>query len=176
VEAVDHLLTARQLRPASRRKGGTHVRAVRLHLPALLGRKPLQALLGRFLVFARRHRQHPRMLGIGQVGQHRGVQFVPLFEADLIQAHIRDPSLRVDRLLVLELMPHDRAHHLGADPQPPGDFFFGRTDQPPQHLLLEAIGAGHVLALEGRQQPLAMVAAPAAMERRLVHKETGLAP
>ena len=75
-----------------------------------------------------------------------------------------------------QLVADDQADRLGGDAQPAGDFLLVAADQQPQHLLLEAVGVAGVLALEGRDQVLAVVAPGAAVEGGLVDPEAGLAP
>jgi len=91
---------------------------------------------------------------------------------------VGDHPRRID-LLVLgvgELVPDDEPDHLRRDAQPAGGLLLGAADEQPQGVFLEAVGVGDVLALEGRNEGLAVMAMGAAMEGGLVDPEAGLAP
>jgi hypothetical protein len=137
----------------------------------------MQACLGRFLVAARHHCQHARMLRIAQVGHDGHVQLVALLQADLVHADIRDDTLRIDhhRLTVGQLILHDETDRVRGDAQTPGHFRFVGADQHLQKVLLEAIRVTCVFALEGRQEIMAMMTLGAAMKDRLIAEEGGLA-
>src|SRR5215469_1034680 len=85
-------------------------------------------------------------------------------QADLTHAHIRDDPLRIDPLLLGQVLADDGGHHLGTDAQPPRDFLFAGADQPADNLLFKTVGVRDVLALEGRQDFL-----PSAAARTVVH-------
>jgi len=154
----------------------SHIHAVAVYLRTLLGRQALQAgTAGRFITSGL-DRQQPRSRRIGQVGQHRHVQLVPLLQADLVHADIANHTLRINRLGILQLVLHDTADRLCRDTQTPGHVFLAATDQQPHHVFLEGVGIARVLTLEGRDQILAMMAVWAAVEDPLVDPETGLVP
>ena len=176
VEAVHHRLGLGQELLTGVVERLRHVRPVGLHpLPLRLGYL-FQALAGRGLVAPGRHGQHFRPLRVAQVGQDGGIQLVPLLQAQLVDAHVGNHSLRIDLLGlgVGQLVFDDQADHLGGDAQTPGHFLFVAADQQPQDLLLEAVGVAGVLALEGRDQPLPVVAPAAAVERRRIDPEARL--
>jgi len=176
VEAVHHGLGVRQQLPTSMVEGHGHVGPVRLHLLPLRFGQLFQAFPGRRLVPPVRHRQHLGLSRVGQIGQDRGIQLVPLPQAQLVDPDIGDPPLRVNLLGlgVGQLVADDQADRLGGDAQAPGHFLLVTADQQPQHVPLEAVGVAGVLALEGRDQPLSMVAPRATMERRLIDPEARL--
>src|SRR5205085_10136068 len=103
---------------------------------------------------------------------------MPLLEAQLVDADIRDPSLRIDLLGlgIRQLVADDQPDHLGGDTQASGHLLFAAADQQAQHLLLEAVGVAGVLALKGRDEELPVVAPRAAAEGGLVDPEAGLPP
>ena len=77
---------------------------------------------------------------------------------------------------LVQLVLDDPFHRLGGDPQASGDVLRGAADQRSKHELLEAVGVGDVLALERRDDVLAVVAPPTAVEGGLVDPEAGLPP
>ena len=143
----------------------------------LLG-KFLQTGFGREAVPTGGNRQNLRLLGVAQVGQDGRIQLVPLLEADLVQAKADDEPLRVHFFgsLVGDLVGHNEGDGLCGNPQTLSDLFFRAADEASQNVSLEAIGVGHVLALEGRQQVLASAAVGTMMPRRLIDPETRLTP
>lgn len=117
------------------------------------------------------------ILRIGQVGHDGHVQLVTLLQTDFIHADIRDHALRIDRhgLAVGQLILDDETHRLRGDTESPRHLGFVGADEHPQHLFLEAIGVTGILALERRQEVVAMMAFGAAMKDRLITEERGLA-
>ena len=103
---------------------------------------------------------------------------MPLLQAYLIDADIRDRPLRIDLLGVgiRQLVADDQRDHLRGNAQPPGHLLFVAADQQAEYLLLKAVGVAGVLALEGRDEELPVVAVRAAAERGLVDPEAGLPP
>ena len=93
------------------------------------GSDPSPAGLPRSLVPALDHRQNPRLPGICQIRQDRGIQLMMLPQTDFVHAHIGEPSVRIDSSFIFHAMVHDLSNHLGADPQPPCHFLFARSDQ-----------------------------------------------
>jgi hypothetical protein len=178
MEPVHHCFGILQQLPTGGVEGRAHVGPVRLHLPPLLRRQLLQTLLARRLIAPLGHRQHLGPVGVGQVGQDRDVQLVPLLQAQLVDPDVMDHPLGIDLLGlgVGQLVADDQADRLGGNAQPPRDFLLIAPDERSQHLLLEAVGVAGVFAFEGRDQVLAVVAPGAAVEDGLVDPEAGLAP
>jgi len=178
VEPVHHRLGVGQQPPAGVVERLGHVRPVRRHPPTLLRGQFFQALAGRRLVAALSHRQHRRPLRVGQVGQDRDEEPVPLLQAQLVDTHVADDPLGINLLglSVGQLVVDDQADHLRRDAQPPGHLLLGAADEQAQHVLLEAVGVADFLAAEGRDEVLAVVAVRAAVVGRLVDPEAGLAP
>ena len=176
MEAINDLPAVRQERLPRRRERRAHVGAVRPHLRPLLDAQTLQAFFGRRLVASLGDRQDPRRLRIAEVCENRDVQLVPLLEADLVEADVRDHAVGSDPLRVLQTVRDDRRDHLRTDAEAAGHLFFGRADQHPQHVLFEPQRVGDVLAFERGQQPLPVIAPRTAMVRRLIDEERGLAP
>ena len=73
VEAIHHLLAAPQSLAAGGRIRSTHVRSVCLNLLTLCRGQPIQAGLARSLIPALGHCQNPRLFGICQIRQDRGI-------------------------------------------------------------------------------------------------------
>ncbi len=90
-----------------------------------------QAFSGRCLVAALGHRQHRGPLRVGQVGQDRDEQLVPLLQAQLVDAHVLDDPAGIDLLGlgVGQLVTDDQADHLGGDAQPPSHLLLVATDE-----------------------------------------------
>ena len=178
VEAVDHRLGMGQQAPTGGVQGRPHVGPVGLHLPALVLGQLFQARLAGRLVPPLGHRQHLGPVGVGQVGQDRDVQLVPLLEAQLVDADIVDRPLGIDLLGpgVCELVADDPADRLRREAQPPGHVLLVAADERPQDVLLEAEGVADIAAFEGRDQVLAVAAEGAAVEGGLVGPEAGLPP
>ena len=178
VEAVHDRLGVGQQPPAGVVERLGHVRPVRLHLPPLSLGQLLQALPARRLVPPLGHGQHLRPLRVRQVGQDGDEEFVPLLQAQLVDAHVGDdpPGIDLLGLGVGQLVADDQPDRLGGEAQPAGHLLLGAADEQSQHLLLEAVGVARVPAFEGRQQVLAVVAVRAAVEGRRVDPEAGLAP
>jgi hypothetical protein len=149
VEAVYHRLGLRQQRPTGVVERLRHVRPVRLYALPLRHGQLFQAFPGRVLVPPFGHGQDLRPLRVRQVGQDRGIQLVPLLQAQFIDAHVGNDPLRVDffGLGVGQLVADDQADRLRGDAQPPGHLLLVAADQQPEHLPLEAVGIAGVLAL-----------------------------
>jgi hypothetical protein len=147
-----------------------------MYLRTLFGRQAFQARSPGRLVTSGLDRQHLRSGRIGQVGQHRHVELVPLLQANLVHADVLNHTRRINRLGILQLVLHDTADRLSRNAQTPGHVFFAAADQQAHHVFLEGVGIARVLAFEGRDQILAMMAAWAAVEDALVDPETGLVP
>lgn len=175
VEAINHPLRLGQERRTGVVERQPHIDAIGEHLGPLRRRETLQALASSRLVAARHDRQHFGLLRLRQIGQDGHVQLVPLFQAEFIHADMLDDALRIDRFGVAELVPHDARHRFRGNAQTPGHFRFVAADQQTQHMLFEAIRIAGLLAFEGRNQILAMMAVRAAMERRRVRPEPRLA-
>ena len=156
--------------------GRSHVHTITYHTRALLRRQQIQARRGCFLVAARHHCQHLRILRITQIGHDRHVQLVAFLQTNLIHADVRNHTLGVDhqRLAVGQLVLHDEAHRLRGDAQSPRHLGLVGADEHPQHLFLEAIGVAGVFAFERRQEVVAVMAFGATMKDGLVAEESGL--
>jgi hypothetical protein len=178
VEAVHHRAGVGQPIAAGGMERRGHVRPVGPHLLPLLLRELVQAGPARRLVPPLGHGQHLGPLGAGQVREDGDVQLVPLLQAQLVDAHVRDHAPGVDLfgLGVGHLVADDQADGLRRNPQSPRDFLLVAADQRPEHVLLEAEGVADVAPLERRDQVLAVVAEGAAVEGGLVDPEAGLAP
>ena len=176
VKTVRHTTSVRQSVLARLVERGSHVHAVAVHLCSLLACQALQAGQPGCFVPPWLHCQQPRSLRIGQVGQHRHVQLVPLLQADLVHAYVENLPRRINGLGLLQLVLHDAAHCLCRDAQSPCHVLFGAADQQPYDVLLECIGVTGVLTLERRDQVLTMVAARTAVKDPFIHPETWLAP
>src|SRR5271154_4639752 len=175
VKSVDHATSVRQSLLARLVERRAHVHAVAVHLLALLEGQALQAgPSGRF-VPPGLHRQQARSLRIGQIGQHRHVQLVPLLQADLIHANVANHPRRVDGLGILQLVLDDATDRLGRDAQAPRNVRFRAADQQVHDVLLESIGVAGVFPLERRDQILTMVAAGTAMKDAFINPEARLA-
>ncbi len=177
MESINRRLGVLQQRPTRFVVGRPHVHTITKHTLTLLRREQVQASRGRFLITARHHRQHLRILRVTQIGHDGHVQLVTLLQAHFIHADIRDHTLRIDRhgLAVGQLVLHDETHRLGGDAQSPRHLGFVGADEHLQHPFLEAIGVTGVFALERRQEILTMMAFGATMENGLVTEERGLA-
>jgi hypothetical protein len=101
---------------------------------------------------------------------------VSLLQAQFVQADVGDHPLGIDPAPLGQLILDNPFDRLGRDPQAAGDVLGRTADQGPQHELLEAEGVGRVLALEGGDEVLTVVAASTAVEGGLVDPEAGLAP
>lgn len=175
MKTVRHAPGVRQTFLARFVEGRSHVHAVAVHLRPLRRRQTLQALPpGRF-VPPRLHRQQPRPLRVRQVGQQRHVQLVPLLQADLVHAHVANHPRRVDALGLLQLMLDDAVHRFRGDTQAPGNVCRGAADQQTQDVLFKSERIAGVLALERRDQVLAMMAARAAVKDPFIDPEARLA-
>ena len=155
--------------------GRPHVHAIAAHAGPLFHRQTLQALGGRRFVAPRHHRQYLGMLRIAQVREQRHVQLVPLLEADLIHPDIADDLLGIHYLGRAHLVLDDPRHRLRGNAQAAGHFFLVAADHEPHHVLLETIRVTGVLAFEGRDQILAVMAALATVKSRWIGPKTGLA-
>jgi hypothetical protein len=98
VEAIHYRLRVRQQRPTGVVESIGHVRPKRLHPLPLRRGQLFQAFPGRRLVAPLGNGQHRRPLRVTQVGHDRGVELVPLLQAQLVDAHVGDDPLRVDVL------------------------------------------------------------------------------
>jgi hypothetical protein len=178
VEAVDHRTGVGQQGAAGVVQRLPHVRPVSPDLLPLLWGELAQALTARGFVPPRGHRQHLRMLRVGQVGQDRDVQLVPLLQTQFVNAQVGDDTPRVDLLglAVGQLVADDPLHGFGGDAQTPGRLRCVAADQQPQDLLLEAVGVADIAALERRDQVLTVAAVRAAVVGGLVDPEAGLPP
>lgn len=137
----------------------SHIHTVSVYLRTLLGRHAFQTSAPSRLITPGLDRQHARICWIGQVGQDRGKLFVPLFQTDLVHAHVENHALRINRLGLLQLVLHNTPDRLGRDPQTSGHIFLATADQQPYDVFLEAVGIAGILTLEGRDEILAMMAA-----------------
>jgi hypothetical protein len=178
VEAVDH-------RPGLGQQAATggvvrrpHVGPVGPDLPPLLLGQLLQTLPAGRLVAPLGHGQHFGPLRVGQIGQDGHEQFVPLLEAQFIDAHVRDDPPGIDPAGpgVGQLVPDDQPDRLRRHAEPTGDLLLGAADQRPQDVLLEAAGIADLPPLEGRDEVLTVTAVGAAVEGGLIDPEAGLAP
>src|SRR5262249_3915255 len=98
MEAVHYWLGQRQQVSAGGVERLRHIGPVSPHLPPLRFGQLFQAFPGGGLVPPVRHGQHLGTFRVGQVGQEGGVQLVPLLQAQLVDAHVRDHPLRIDLL------------------------------------------------------------------------------
>jgi hypothetical protein len=146
-----------------------------MHLRPLLGRQAFQTGPSRCFVSPWLHRQQTRSLRIRQVGQHRHVQLVTLLQADLVHAHVANHPRGVDGPDFLQLVPHDTAHRLGRNAQPPSHVLLGAADQQAHNVLLESVGVAGVLTLERRYQILTMMTARTAVKDSFIDPEARLA-
>jgi hypothetical protein len=147
---------------------------VATHLLTLVLRQLRQARFAGGFVPSFSYRQHFRIICIRPIGQHRDVQFVPFLQTELIDPHIGNDSIRVDPFVVAQLVSYDPAHGFRRNPQTPANLLFITADQQRQDLLLKAIRVGNVLAFEGRQDIVAMLALATPVPHRLINPETWL--
>lgn len=153
-----------------------HIGPVALDPSPLRFAQFFQAFSGRCLVSPLGHRQDFGMLGMGQVSQQGRIELVPLFQTELVDAHVGDDSPGIDLLGlgVGELVADDETNHLGGDAESAGHFFLVAADEQPEDVVLEAVGVADLLAAERRGDVLAVVAAGATVVGGLINPEAGL--
>jgi len=174
MKAIRHAAGVGQKIPAGFVERRPQVGSVRTDLLPLWRRQLLQTRFAGGLVASLGYRQHFRVIGVRPIGQHRDVEFVPLLQTDLIDPHVRDDPVRINLLVVANLIADDTGHRLRRNPQTPADLLFVAADQQIQNLLLKAIGVGNVLAFERRKDIVAMPALGTAVPQRLIDPETRL--